>query len=321
MKKAVLALIIGLSIFACPVLYYSVGPKLTAAQLQTLKLLLAIAGCSAFFCFTVGELSGNNSQMDKLWSILPPVYVWIIAARGGMSPRLVIMAVLATLWGARLTYNFARKGAYCLKFWTGAEDYRWQVVRSRKEFQPHWKWVVFDLLFISIYQNLLILMTIFPALVSMDAGKPFGWIDAAAAAAALSFLLLETVADEQQWAFQSRKWEMLGEGKTLEELPAPYSLGFNTTGLWARSRHPNYLGEQGVWAAFYWFSVGAGVGLVNWSMIGALLLIVLFLGSSSLAEEISRGKYPAYADYLRDVSKFFPGRRFDAETESLRSSD
>ena len=63
------------------------------------------------------------------------------------------------------------------------------------------------------------------------------------------------------------------------------------------------------------------VGLVNWSMIGALLLIVLFLGSSSLAEEISRGKYPVYADYLRDVSKFFPGRRFDAETESLRSSD
>lgn len=29
------------------------------------------------------------------------------------------MAVLVTLWGARLTYNFARKGGY-----TGMEDYR-----------------------------------------------------------------------------------------------------------------------------------------------------------------------------------------------------
>lgn len=34
-------------------------------------------------------------------------------------PRLNLMAVLVTLWGARLTYNFARKGGY-----TGMEDYR-----------------------------------------------------------------------------------------------------------------------------------------------------------------------------------------------------
>ena len=71
-----------LSIVVCPILYIYVGPSLAPLQLETLKLLGWIAGCSAAYCFVVGELTGNNSQMDKLWSILPIVYTWIIAIKG-----------------------------------------------------------------------------------------------------------------------------------------------------------------------------------------------------------------------------------------------
>ena len=302
--------LIALSVIACPLLYIFVGPALDPAQVETLRILGIICGCSALYCFVVGELTGNNSQMDKLWSLLPIAYTWVIAVRGGLQTRLVVMAVLATLWGIRLTFNFARKGAYRLKFWEGEEDYRWSVLRARKEFQPHWKWMLFNLFFISIYQSVLVLMTTFPALVLMNVDKPFGWIDALAAVLMFSFIVYETISDEQQWAFQSAKWKMIGEGKKLAELPAPYNLGFNTTGLWRVSRHPNYFAEQGTWCAFYLFSVGGGIGLVNWSMIGALLLIVLFLGSSAFAEEISSSKYPEYARYCRQVSKFLPGRGF-----------
>lgn len=312
MKKTILAIVLAVSVIACPLLYFYVGPALDEIQLSVLKTLLIITSCSALFCFVVGELTSNNSQMDKLWSILPAVYVWIIAAKGGMSPRLVVMACLVTLWGARLTFNFARKGAYHIKFWTGREDYRWEVLRSRKEFQPHWKWMLFNLFFISVYQNLLVLMITFPALVSMRSEVPFGWGDALAAVMLLMFLSYETIADEQQWRFQTRKWALIGEGKKLEELPEPYCKGFNTRGLWNVSRHPNYLGEQGVWVAFYLFSVAAGIGVFNWSVIGALLLIVLFLGSSAFAEEISRSKYPLYADYCKKVGKFFPGKPYKA---------
>ena len=312
MKKTLLAIVLAVSVIACPLLYFYVGPALDEIQLSVLKTLLIITSCSALFCFVVGELTSNNSQMDKLWSILPAVYVWIIAAKGGMSPRLVVMACLVTLWGARLTYNFARKGAYHIKFWTGREDYRWEVLRNRKEFQPHWKWMLFNLFFISVYQNLLVLMITFPALVSMRSEVPFGWVDALATVMLLMFLSYETIADEQQWRFQTRKWALIGEGKKLEELPEPYCKGFNTRGLWNVSRHPNYLGEQGVWVAFYLFSVAAGIGIFNWSVIGALLLIVLFLGSSAFAEEISRSKYPLYADYCKKVGKFFPGKPYKA---------
>ena len=311
MNIPLMATLLGLSLVVCPLLYFFVGPALDAVQLSTLKTLLVIMGCSALFCFVTGELTGNNSQMDKLWSILPEVYVWIIAVQGGMKPRLVVMAVLATLWGIRLTFNFARKGAYHWKFWEGVEDYRWAIVRTGAPFNgKRGPWMLFDLFFISIYQNALILMTTFPALVSMNSTRPFGVMDIVAAVLMFSFILYETIADEQQWAFQTTKWKMIKAGQKLEELPAPYSLGFNTRGLWGISRHPNYFAEQSIWVCFYLFSIGAGIGVFNWSIIGALLLIVLFLGSSTLAEQISGGKYPAYARYCQQVSRFFPGKKF-----------
>lgn len=301
-----MATLLVLSIVVCPILYFTLGPKLDEVQLDTLKILGIIVGCSAAYCFVVGELTGNNSQMDKLWSLLPIAYTWVIAAKGGMNTRMVVMAVLVTLWGIRLTMNFARKGAYKLKFWEGEEDYRWAVVRSSPAFKNRWAWAAFNLGFISIYQNALVLMTTFPVLVAMKSDKPFGCMDIVVAVLMLGFIIWETVADEQQWAFQTRKWALIGEGKKLEELPAPYNKGFNTTGLWGRSRHPNYFAEQSIWASFYLFSIAAGMGILNWSIIGALLLIVLFQGSSSLAEEISSGKYPGYADYCRSVPRFFP---------------
>ena len=181
MNIPLMATLLALSIIVCPVLYFTVGPALDDSQLEVLKILGIIAGCSAAFCFIVGELTGNNSQMDKLWSLLPIAYTWVIAIKGGLSARLVVMAVLATLWGIRLTFNFARKGAYKLKFWEGVEDYRWAVVRSGSAFRKRWTWTLFDLGFISIYQNALVLMTTFPALVAMKSATPFGWVDGIAA--------------------------------------------------------------------------------------------------------------------------------------------
>ena len=300
-----------LSLVVCPILYIYVGPALNDLQLETLKIIGIVAGCSALLCFTLGEITHNNSQVDKIWSLLPIAYCWIIAVKGGMHPRLVVMAVLATLWGVRLTYNFARKGAYKLKFWEGEEDYRWSIVRSLPFLQKKIVWMAFDFFFISGYQNVLILMLTFPALVCMGSTTPFGWVDAIAAILMLGFIVYETVADEQQWKFQSKKWAMLKSGKKLEELPVPYNKGFNTLGLWNVSRHPNYFAEQAIWVSLYLFSIGAGIGIVNWSLIGALLLIVLFSASTNLVEGISSDKYPEYTEYCKKVNKFFPGSKYN----------
>lgn len=306
-----LAALLVLALCVLAVLYGRV--EMTQNQTATLKLLLIVCGCAAGYCFVVGELAQNFSQMDKLWSLLPIAYTWIVAIRGGMKLRLVIFALIVTAWGIRLTVNFARKGAYSLKFWTGVEDYRWSIVRQNSILRYRPLWLLFDLFFISAYQNLLVLAICLPSLACMESAAPFGVMDAVAAVCAVGFLTLETVADEQQWRFQEAKKKLLKQQPVLSRLDPPYDLGFNTIGLWGRMRHPNYLGEQGIWLALYLFTIGAGVTarcVFHWTMIGPLLLVLLFMGSSALGESISAKKYPLFPSYIRQVRKYLPFRKF-----------
>ena len=121
--KKILPVVISVSlIIAAIVLGFVKGIELNPIQQKTLIILAIICGASALYCFIAGEISRNNSQMDKLWSVLPIAYVWVVAAMGEFRWRLIIIAVIVTLWGARLTYNFAKKGAYSIKFWSGEED-------------------------------------------------------------------------------------------------------------------------------------------------------------------------------------------------------
>ena len=310
MKKYFEIIITALVVITLVVLGFVFNPvNLSENQLDTLIILGCICGGSALYCFVVGEISRNNSQMDKLWSILPIAYTWVIAAKSGMNPRQVIYAIIVTLWGIRLTINFARKGAYTLKFWSGEEDYRWKVLRAKKGFQNKFVWALFDLFFISIYQNALVLAICLPSLAGVDSSAALGVFDYIAFGGATLFLILETAADEQQMFFHVTKRNLLNEGKILEELPAPFNLGFNTIGLWSCSRHPNYLGEQGFWLMLYFTVLGSGAvayHFFSWSIAGPLILIFLFLGSSMLQEGISSGKYPEYSRYVQAISKYIP---------------
>ena len=68
---------------------------------------------SAHSVFIASLITKDNSWVDRLWSIVPVVYVWVFAIAAGLTDvRLDVMAGLVTLWGARLTFNFARKGGY-----------------------------------------------------------------------------------------------------------------------------------------------------------------------------------------------------------------
>ena len=289
------------------------GFQLSALQIDTLKLLVIVCIVSVAYCFSAGEITGNNSQMDKLWSILPIVYAWIVVGKSGLNPRLIVMAILVTIWGARLTYNFAKKGAYSIKFWSGEEDYRWVVLRSNPHLNKRWKWVLFNLFFISMYQNVLVLAISLPMLATMESTAVFSLFDGLIAALLLGFIILETIADKQQMTFQTKKYELLTQGKKLEDLPSPYHKGFNTNGLWRRSRHPNYFSEQSIWVVLYLFCISAGVTsyvLFNWTLVGSMFLILLFIGSSMFSEGISLQKYPAYQDYIAKVSKYVPFKKY-----------
>ena len=316
--KKILPVVISVSlIIAAIVLGFVKGIVLSPTQEKTLLILAIICGASALYCFIAGELSRNNSQMDKLWSVLPIAYVWVIAAMGGFKWRLIIIAVIVTLWGARLTYNFAKKGAYSIKFWSGEEDYRWIYLRKQKGFSNKLIWGIFDLLFISIFQNAVVLGITLPALAIMESNAAINVLDILAALLMAGALLYEVIADRQQNSFQTKKYEYLNSGMKLEELPEPYNRGFNIGGLWARSRHPNYIGEQMIWISLYLFTISSGVahfGVFHWTIIGSALLVLIFVGSSRMAEGISLNKYKEYAEYQRQVFKYLPIKKYKAES-------
>ena len=317
MKKYIGSVLTVLVVITLSVLGFVFNPiQLTDLQKQIFIVLAIICGSSALYCFVVGELSRNNSQMDKIWSILPLAYTWVIAGMGGFTPRITLIAILVTLWGIRLTSNFARKGAYSLKFWSGEEDYRWQVLRKNKYLSNRFAWAMFDLFFISIYQNALVLAICLPALMCVEMNTPLNWVDYLATGLVAFFILYETIADEQQMAFYTTRNNLLKEGKPLAELPSPFNLGFNTNGLWKYSRHPNYLAEQAIWLCLYLFVIGSenvAYSFFSWTLVGPLFLIFLFLGSSAFGESVSSSKYPQYKFYLAQVSKYVPWRKYNPE--------
>ncbi|MBM3916305.1 MAG: DUF1295 domain-containing protein [Sphingomonadales bacterium] len=261
------------------------------------------------YCFLVGELSRNNSQVDKLWSIVPIYYVWHMTLLAPVvSDRMVLMSILVTIWGARLTFNFARRGAYTWRFWAGEEDYRWEALRQRPGFNNKFIWALFNFFFISAYQNVLIFSFTVPILATLsnNINPELNTIDYLLAGLMLLAIVLEFIADQQQYDFQTEKHRRIQAGEPLGE----YEIGFVSTGLWSIVRHPNYAMEQSIWVIFYLFSVNATGQWVNWTIGGCVLLLILFKGSSDFSEELSAGKYPAYKDYQKRVPRFIPGLKF-----------
>jgi steroid 5-alpha reductase family enzyme len=300
MWKTVLALLV--TIIVIPILAFTMDEPVTDVQNGILMKLLLVYLVAAGLCFVVSTISGNYSQVDKMWSLIPIAYVWMVAVESGLEPRLILMALVVTAWGFRLSYNFSRRGGYSWKFWTGTEDYRWAVLQAKPEFQARWKWILFNLLFISFYQMGLILLFTLPAVRSMD-GMSLSWPDYLLAALIIFLIVVETIADQQQWNYHKEKQEAIAAGG---EVPAKYKKGFVHTGLWGLMRHPNYAAEQAIWIVFYFFSVSATGSWLNWSVMGAILLVLLFWGSSSFSESISAGKYPDYAEYKKRVPRFVP---------------
>ena len=252
--------------------------------------------CAAFAaaCWILSIFTREFSWVDRLWSIAPVLYVAVVAWRAdGRDPRLNLMAVLAAAWGLRLTFNFARKGGYA----RGGEDYRWTELRRRISpalFQ------VFNVVFICVIQSALLLAITLPAWIAFQhRGQPLGPLDAIAAVLMLLFVAGETIADQQQWRFQSDKRLRQGRGDAVEP-------GFIRTGLFRYSRHPNFFCEQAIWWSFYLFGVAAGGGWINLALIGPVTLTALFQGSTQLTEELSARKYKAYADYQRRTARLIP---------------
>ncbi|HPR00564.1 MAG: DUF1295 domain-containing protein [Lewinellaceae bacterium] len=279
-----------------PVIIYYSGIHLTSLQLDVLSRLMRVYVVAAGLCFLIGEITKNYSQVDKLWSLMPIAYAWLATGWSGWPDRMILLSVLISLWGIRLTYNFSRRGGYTWPLWKGEEDYRWAIIRAKPVFKNPFVWSMFNLFFICYYQMGLILLFTLPIVaVIPEEPQSLGLSDLILSVCVIALLFIETLADQQQWNFQQKKKQTPDSGK-----------GFLDTGLWAIVRHPNYAAEQAIWILVYGFSIAAGNAWINWSIAGCLLLLLLFKGSSDFSESISLEKYSGYATYMKNTGRFLP---------------
>lgn len=261
--------------------------------MSALAVNLWIAVAVAAACWLASVLTREYSWVDRIWSVVPAVYLWVFAARAD-EPRVTLMAALVTAWGVRLTFNFARRGGYA----PGGEDYRWAILRQRL---PGWRFGVFNLAFIAVYQNAILLAITLPAWTASQHPRALGPGDAVAAAVFVALLVGETVADQQRWDFHRG-------GRR----------GVLATGLYRFSRHPNYVCEVGQWWVVFAFGAIAAGTVWLPTVAGAVLLSLLFVGSTLFTEQISASRHPEFAEYRRSTPMFLglPRRPVAAEARA-----
>jgi steroid 5-alpha reductase family enzyme len=196
------------------------------------------------------------------------------------------VTVLIALWGGRLTWNW-------LRGWQGLghEDWRYLDLR-RKTGAAYW---LVSFAGIHMAPTLWVFLGMLPVYVTMAAGRePFGYLDLVASAVTLGAIWIEARADKQLKRFRES---------------GPEAQAFLHTGLWARSRHPNYFGEMGFWWGLWLFAVAADPAWW-WTLVGPLGISLMFrFVSLPLIETRMLERRPAYAEWIQRSSLVIPGRR------------
>ncbi|KAK0859205.1 hypothetical protein LTS02_009390 [Friedmanniomyces endolithicus] len=263
----------------------------------------------------VSEVNKNYSQVDRVWSILPTLYNahFAIWARVNGLPTQKVDNVLAfsVIWTMRLTYNYWRKGGYQV----GSEDYRWALIK--KQIGQPWFFIL-NVLFVSSLQSVLLFSVTLPTyilLLTSRLSPTMTLLDTVFARALMALVVVEWFADGSQWNYHAAK---LSHQQTAK-VPSGYTRaqldrGFNTTGMWKYSRHPNFAAEQAIWLVLYQWACVDSHSLWNWTVGGVIAYLGVIAGSTPLTERISAGKYPEYRVYQERVGKFVPklsGKRWD----------
>ena len=285
-RLASFAVIIGLYAVAVPL------AVIVAALVGTDSPLLAIVlgyGASVTFLYVASQIAGNGSTFDAWWSVMPPALaIWfavVVDGEGGSGVRRWLVAGLALLWGARLTANWAIG-------WSGLahEDWRYQKLYGDV---PMPRWAV-SLTSVHLFPLIVVTLGSWPvAVVASEHDSAFGPFDVAAIVVVLVGVALEHFADVDLRRFNRTK----KSGDILN------------TGLWARSRHPNYLGEMCWWWGLWLFALAA-LPDMWWSGVGALAMTVMFLAASiPLAEKRSAERRPGWADYKARTPMLIPRLR------------
>jgi steroid 5-alpha reductase family enzyme len=228
--------------------WLDLASPLWAAFWADLAATLAVFGFS--FAFR------NSSFYDAYWSVAPIVIAvfWLGGAAPEAPPlRQGVVAALVLAWGVRLTANWARG-------WTGLHHEDWRYVDlQRKTGRLYWLVSFSGLHVIPTLWVFGGCLALYPALAVGT--RAVGVLDFLGVLVTGTAIWLEYEADNELRRFRT------APGRRPEDVLE--------TGLWALSRHPNYLGEMGFWWGLWLFGLAADPGWW-WTVVGPLSITAMF---------------------------------------------
>jgi steroid 5-alpha reductase family enzyme len=221
------------------------------------------------------------SIVDIAWGLGFVLVAWTSFLAGTSSESNLLLPVLTTAWGLRLSGYLAWRNIGT------PEDYRYREMRKR---WPR-SFPVRSLLTVFALQGVLMWIIALPMQTVRPSAAPSVIFTVVGVLLWVTGFLFESVGD---WQLARFKADPTNSGRVMDR------------GLWRYTRHPNYFGDFLAWWGFYFLALASGGPW--WSVVGPLVMSVLLMRVSgvTLLEKSLRHRKQGYAEYAARTNAFFP---------------
>lgn len=231
--------------------------------------------------FLLSILRKRNDIADVAWGLGFVLVAWSTYHRlQNLSAGAWLVLLLVSVWGLRLAGHIYLRNRH------KTEDYRYAAWR---EAWGKWFWLR-SYAQVYLLQGFLLLLVSIPVIQSLVGYATLSWP-----------LLIGAMI----WGI-GFYFEVVGDYQLSQFIKNPNNKGkILQSGLWARTRHPNYFGEVTQWWGIYCMALSTAEA--GWTIIGPLVITILILKVSGipLLEEKYKND-PAFAVYKKRVPVFFP---------------
>ena len=225
----------------------------------------------------------DASIVDIFWGmgfVLSGWYYFVLA--DGYPGRKLLLMVLVTLWGLRLTFHIGRRNI------GKGEDFRYR--KWRQENGKSWWWRSYLKVF--LLQGFLMWVISATLLAAQFSPTParLTWLDWLGVLVWLVGFFFEAVGD---WQLTRFKMDPDNKGKLLDH------------GVWRYTRHPNYFGDGTQWLGFYLLAVSAGGW---WTVFSPALMnfLLRYVSGVAMLEQSMMENKAGYREYAARTNAYIP---------------
>lgn len=280
-----LSLFIILTIYVLAIVLQVILFNLIEIENIYLEILL-IDVIATVFVFIFSLIFNNSSIYDPYWSVEPIVILILLMTNNKINnPVAISFAIVLSLWGIRLTLNWALSFKNLTK-----QDWRYSMLKEKTKKLYY----LVNLLGIHMFPTIVVYLCMVPMInyLIINFRNYYSYLGIIAM---LIGITLQVLSDYDIYMYHKRNKDDRRQ--------------ILNTGLWKYSRHPNYLGEIVFWYGVYF--VMLPVSFESWYyVIGAIVnnLMFVFISIPMAEKRLKTYKFN-YEKYQEDTRMLLPFKK------------